>query len=124
MIIHQFRWEGFFLNGTVFKASYIHLRFILGLLNSKLINWYYNNEFASTKTVFTEIGARQISQLPFNISNKELSDLISDKVQHILNLKEINAGNEVSHLEKEIDQLVYQLYNLTEEEIKIVEGAV
>jgi hypothetical protein len=46
---------------------------------------------------------------------------ISKIVKNILENKEINPDADTSGLEKEVDQLVYQLYELTEEEIKIVE---
>ncbi|MGI4729532.1 MAG: Eco57I restriction-modification methylase domain-containing protein, partial [Janthinobacterium lividum] len=104
------------------KGSLWNLKFILGLLNSKVLNWYYKQEFASTKTVFSEIGARQVEMLPIkNIPLLEQYSIIN-KVSEVLDLKSKSVLIDTSQLENQIDQLVYQLYNLTEEEIKIVEG--
>ena len=44
-------------------------------------------------------------------------------VDQILSAKKQNPEADTSHLEKQIDQLVYKLYNLTEEEIKIIESS-
>jgi len=49
------------------------------------------------------------------------NDTISAIVSNILNSKTNDKNIDTSHLEYQIDQLVYQLYDLTEEEIKIVE---
>ncbi|NKQ37732.1 MAG: hypothetical protein HF973_19235 [Chloroflexi bacterium] len=50
-------------------------------------------------------------------------NLIESLVTRILTAKKANPAADVSALEAEIDQLVYQLYGLTAEEIAIVEGA-
>jgi hypothetical protein len=66
---------------------------------------------------------------PITKENQPLADQIVQKVDHILSLTqspdyEINKEKQekVKELEREIDQLVYKLYGLTEEEIKIIEG--
>jgi hypothetical protein len=45
-----------------------------------------------------------------------------DILEQILSFKRHNPNSDTSTLEQEIDQLVYKLYGLTEEEIRIVEG--
>jgi len=52
-----------------------------------------------------------------------LDNSIVKLVDQILSIKKQNPDEDTSHLEKQIDQLVYKLYDLTEEEIKIIEGA-
>ena len=56
---------------------------------------------------------------------KEISDETPfiEKVSEILNLKKQNPTADTTDIENQIDQLVYQLYELTEEEIKIIENA-
>jgi len=50
----------------------INLRYILGIFNSRLMNFYYTKFLKSTKKVFSEIQARQIGELPFiNITGKD-----------------------------------------------------
>ncbi len=97
-----------------------NLKFILGLMNSKLMNYLYSNKFKSTKTVFSEIQARSVKELPIPkiAETRELE--IVRLAERIIELKKDES--KTTALENEIDQLVYQLYDLTEEEIKIVEG--
>ena len=49
-------------------------------------------------------------------------EVVESLTQHILNKKQANNSAETTDLENQIDQLVYQLYALTEEEIKIIEN--
>lgn len=53
--------------------------------------------------------------------NQELADKITDCAEQILQAKEKDPKANTQRSEKEIDALVYQLYNLTDEEIKIIE---
>ncbi|MFB1268790.1 hypothetical protein ACEWX6_01280 [Helicobacter pylori] len=55
-------------------------------------------------------------------SNKPTADKIIVLVDKILQTKEKDPKANTQKLEKEIDALVYQLYNLTDEEIKIIEN--
>src|SRR5690554_1846678 len=97
------------------------LKFILGLMNSKLMNYVYSNKFKSTKTVFSEIQARSVKELPIpNLSDSQESDIVTLS-EKIIALKKINS--ETTDLENEIDQLVYQLFDLTESEIEIIENS-
>lgn len=99
-----------------------NLKFILGLMNSKLMNYLYSNKFKSTKTVFSEIQARSVKELPIpKISEPQELEIIK-LAEKIIELKK--GESETTALENEINQLVYQLYNLTEEEIEIIENNV
>lgn len=98
------------------------LKFILGLMNSKLMNYVYSNKFKSTKTVFSEIQARSVKELPIPEVSNELENEIVGLSEKIILLKKSNK--ETADIENQIDQLVYQLYDLTEEEIKIIENSI
>ena len=54
-------------------------------------------------------------------TNKKLLDRIINNVDEILKMKSENSSRDVSIIEKEIDKIVYELYDLTEEEVGIVE---
>jgi very-short-patch-repair endonuclease len=100
------------------KISY---KCLLAILNSKLISYYKtNNTGAAKKDDFTQITLRDIRELPVPSVNPELQidfiKLVTEVESSILQNIDTTA------LEAEIDQLVYTLYGLTEEEIKIVEG--
>lgn len=95
------------------------LKFILGLMNSKLLNYVYSNKFKSTKKVFSEIQARSIKELPIPVISLDIENEISNISMQIIELKK--ASNETNDLETQIDALVYKIFNITEEEIKIIE---
>jgi len=98
-----------------------NLKFILGLMNSKLMNYLYSNKFKSTKTVFSEIQARSVKELPIpKIAETQELEIVR-LAERIIELKKDES--ETSALENEIDELVYQFYDLTEEEIKIIENS-
>ena len=102
--------------------SKFSLKYILSLMNSKLMNYIYKNKFKSTKKVFSEIQAKSVGLLPiFNITILEQQPFI-DRADEILNLKKENPHANTSELEAKIDTMVYQLYDLSDEEIKLIEG--
>ncbi|MBC6401091.1 MAG: Eco57I restriction-modification methylase domain-containing protein [Ekhidna sp.] len=98
------------------------LKFILGLMNSKLMNYVYKNKFKSTKTVFSEIQAHSIKELPIPYLSDTKEVEVIGLSEKIIDLKKSNS--DTTELENQIDQLVYELYDLTEEEIAIVEDSV
>jgi hypothetical protein len=87
---------------------------LLGVLNSKLFNWLY------TKRYFDyEIKPIYLRNSPLcDTNDKELNRLVKE----IIELRSSDEKANISKLTDIIDKLVYKLYNLTEEEIKIVEG--
>ncbi|WP_445716747.1 DUF7149 domain-containing protein [Flavobacterium sp.] len=98
------------------KKNY-NISALLGILNSKLINYFFRKKFNNK-----DIYGYQLAQIPINIENV-FSSKISIIVDQILSLKKDNPEADTTALEREIDTLVYQLYNLTDEEIAIVEEA-
>jgi hypothetical protein len=98
------------------------LKFILSLMNSTLMNFIYLQKYKSTKKVFSEIQARSIKKLPIPFVSTETQAPFIEKVNKILALKKADAKADTSALEREIDFMVYELYGLSEEEIRIVEG--
>ncbi len=114
----------FYAEATSFILTGEHLRYLLGMLHSKLITFAFKTFYAGGG--LGESGYRYkkafIERLPIpqiTEKNQELADKITDGVEAILEAKEKDANTQ--ELEKEIDALVYQLYNLTDEEIKIIE---
>ncbi|GHQ38129.1 type II restriction endonuclease Eco57I subunit R [Helicobacter pylori] len=100
---------------------------ILGILNSKLMTYFYKKKFFPTHMQGGAFGFDTLSVETLPIpqitkSNKPIADKIIALVDKILALKEKDPKANTQELEKEIDALVYQLYNLTAEEIKIIEA--
>lgn len=94
----------------------VDLMFFLGLINSKAFN-YYCDYFSYTN----HITVSGIKQVPIPIVSTEQQNLISGIVEQILHTKGTDVNVNTSTLEHQIDELVYQLYNLTPEEIAIIE---
>ncbi|GAA8442068.1 class I SAM-dependent DNA methyltransferase [Helicobacter pylori] len=99
---------------------------ILGVLNSKLMTYFYKKKFFPTHMQGGAFGFDTLSVETLPIpqitpKNQELADKITDCTERILKAKEKDPKANTQELEKEIDALVYQLYNLTDEEIKTIE---
>ncbi|KHL83108.1 restriction endonuclease [Helicobacter pylori] len=120
--------SGIFLEKTAFMivSDAYNLKLLTALLNSKLITFYFKNfcggcilgksGYQYNKHALEKIPIPQITE-----KNQELADKITDCAERILKSKEKDPKANTQKLEKEIDALVYQLYNLTDEEIKIIE---
>ncbi|WRE84039.1 class I SAM-dependent DNA methyltransferase [Helicobacter pylori] len=118
---------GFYAEATSFILTGEHLRYLLGMLHSKLITFAFKTFYAGGG--LGESGYRYkkafIERLPIpkiTTKNQELADKIIVLVDKILQSKEKDPKANTQQLEKEIDALVYQLYNLTDEEIKTIEN--
>ena len=70
-----------------------------------------------------ELMQTPLSEIPIKKISEEDQKPLIYLVDRILDKKRVNPQVDIGNLEEEIDQLVYHLYGLTEEEIKIVEGA-
>ncbi|WP_121028605.1 class I SAM-dependent DNA methyltransferase [Helicobacter pylori] len=117
----------FYAEATSFILTGEHLRYLLGMLHSKLITFAFKTFYAGGG--LGESGYRYkkafIERLPIpkiTPQNQELADKIIVLVDKILQAKEKDPKANTQQLEKEIDALVYQLYHLTDEEIKIIEN--
>ncbi len=90
------------------------LKFLLAILNSNLTNWYFSNSF-----VDYNIKPKYIEQIP--LPKVLTSDSIENIVEEILAAKKDDPNADTSELEKQIDHLVYKLYQLTYNEVKIID---
>jgi type I restriction-modification system DNA methylase subunit len=113
----------------------------LGLLNSKAMSFYFRN-FVATKNLqgdYTDVLPQMVRALPIrtidftNPTEKQMHDELVALVERMLELhKQLKKASfasekepierQIAATDKKIDQHVYQLYGLTDEEIKIVEG--
>jgi hypothetical protein len=112
----------------------------LGLINSKFLNWYYQNVINPEKgEVLAQIKRGHLAKLPIpiikisNPINKSRHDQMVQLVERMLDLHQQLAAaqnpqtrtvlqRQIETTDRQIDQLVYALYELTAEEIGIVEG--
>ena len=91
-------------------------KYLLGLMNSRLMNWYFRC-FSTNSNV----NGYEVENFPMPIDNTAIKSGIIELVNSILHQKEHDISADTSTLEHQLDRLVYQLYNLTPEEITIIE---
>lgn len=99
--------------------------YVLACLHSKFLNWYcYRFTFAKAIRTF-QFSAEMAKRIPIpkiDSKNKKTADKIIALVEEILKTKEKDPSSSTQELESQIDSLVYTLYGLSEEEIRMIEG--
>ncbi|MBX2977314.1 MAG: N-6 DNA methylase [Ignavibacteriaceae bacterium] len=131
--------EQYYLDQTLYvlipKISGTNCYIILGILNSKLMKYYFSKTLSDRKETFPKIKGVQLKNLPIKnhikLPNESLKRLLNFVHQNIALHEKINRCNliqekqtlqrQIEATDKQIDKLVYELYGLTEEEIRIVE---
>ncbi|MDU9745075.1 class I SAM-dependent DNA methyltransferase [Helicobacter pylori] len=109
---------------NIITGDKIEIKYITALLNSKCI-YFAMRKFYMGGGIEGELKTNNLEKIPIpkiTEKNQELADKITDGAKQILALKEKDPKANTQKLEKEIDALVYQLYHLTDEEIKIIEN--
>lgn len=96
--------------------------YVLGIINSKLLSFYHNKTSPkANKGLFPKILVNDVKNLPIKIAEVNIRELLIEKVKLLVNKIENNELTNVETIDKEIDSIVYKIYNLNNEEIKIVE---
>lgn len=96
------------------------LKYLLALINSKLLSFYHKNKYLDPeKVVFQKVLIANAKLLPIKTSIN--INIITEIVDKILKVKKLNSISDTAYLETQIDNLVYVLYDLTYDEVKIVE---
>jgi hypothetical protein len=111
------------INGTIINDKTFEFEYILAILNSSVINFYYDNVFNLGAEFTTAVAIHNIDLLPIVKSSIDYQNIIVKLTKEIIFKKQENPKANTSILEKEIDQMVYELYGLTEDEIAIVENS-
>ena len=99
----------------------MNLKYILGILNSKYANILLANIRGDSINIYPEY-LRKLPIPKIDSTNKALSDEIISLVEQILDSKAKDPTTDTKELESHIDSLVYKLYHLTDDEIKIIGG--
>jgi len=126
------------LHCTLLKDKTYNLKYLLGLINSKAMDFYFQEQVGSTGEIFSQMKITYLKKLP--IRTMDFSNPV-EKAQHdklvalVENMLELQKKYHETRMERDkelyerqiklvdtqIDRLVYNLYRLTEEEIEIVE---
>ncbi|EKJ7211738.1 class I SAM-dependent DNA methyltransferase [Campylobacter jejuni] len=120
--------EHIFFNNSLFMMTLdvFSLKYILAFMNSNCYKWLITLKTNLIQTGSYAYGAKdKIERLPIpkiNSKNEKLANELISLVDEILKAKEQDKNANTQELENKINSIVYKLYNLTEEEIKIIEG--
>ena len=95
-------------------------KYLIGLLNSKLLNWLFRITSTNNNVNLYELENLPIPQI--TESNQPLANEIIKCVEQILSLKKVDSSNDTAELESKIDSLVYTLYSLSDDEVAIIEN--
>ena len=98
------------------KGKTINLKYVTALLNSKLLDFFFNKKMITNADVFPYIKGIHLKRLPIKLNNSRIINEISKLVDEIIE-DESNSEKNISL----IDNLIYKLYNLTHQEVKIID---
>jgi len=98
----------------------VNIYYLVGLLNSKVISYWHRAYTSEKGRTFAEVKIANIKNIPIKLPEDER---IVNLTKSILTLKKQNKDADTQNLESQIDQLVYKLYDLTPEEVEIVENS-
>ncbi|EAK8023710.1 class I SAM-dependent DNA methyltransferase [Campylobacter coli] len=117
----------FYAEATSFILTGENLKYLIAFLNNDFVAFIFKTFYAGGN--LGENGFRYkkafLEKLPIpkiNSKNQKIADELVNSVDEILKAKEQDKNANTQELENKINSLVYKLYNLTEDEIKIIEG--
>ena len=107
----------------VIKTVRTNQKYLAGLLNSRLIAFWLKHRGKMQGTNY-QIDKQPLLAIPLISPSLDQQASVVTLVDQILTAKHADPDADVSALENEIDKLVYALYDLTDDEIAIVEGQI
>lgn len=110
---------GVYLNKTSFMIPSNDIA-LLAILNSNLVKFYLDSIVSKVRGGYFSMSKAYVETIPIVYPIDSLP--LIEKAEEIIKIKKQNPQADTTEIESQIDQLVYQLYDLTEEEIKIIEG--
>ncbi len=133
----------FYVDQTLYlllpKRESVPLLLLMAILSSRLLGYYFGHTFSDAKETFPKIKGAQLEKMPicrFEFDDPERSRAVNSTISQSLSLVRLHCELEerttdhertalqrqIDTTDKQIDALVYELYGLTEEEIRIVES--
>lgn len=107
---------------NVINCKQISPFYVLGIINSKLLSFYHNKTSPkANKGLFPKILVNDVRKLPIKFTEGSLGDLLIEKVELLISKLKDNEIEIVNSIDKEIDNIVYRIYNLNDKEIETVE---
>lgn len=103
------------------NVTNLSLNATTAILNSDLLNWYYSNSFSNKSKLTVNISKTYLEKLPIPEVDASNEKRLREMVDEIVEQRSVNQSSDISVLENEINSLVYHLYDLTYDEVLIVD---
>ncbi len=117
--------NNYLIDKTCFIITGYNLEYLLAVLSSKVIEFYFEREGRLLGKQAIQYSKQYVEKIPIpeiTDKNKKIATKIETLVNKILKAKETDTKANISAQQTKIDKLVYQLYELTDEEIKTIEN--
>ncbi|WP_288088733.1 Eco57I restriction-modification methylase domain-containing protein [Bacteroides acidifaciens] len=105
---------------NIIKTNRVNLMYLTGLLNSKLIAFWLRNR-GKMQGLNYQLDKEPLQQIPIAVPRAETQVQLGHIVEDIINRKSADENVSIQGLESQIDNIVYHLYNLTYDEVLIVD---
>lgn len=110
------------LISIIAREGQLSLNILWAILNSKLATFFhFNHSPKATKGAFPKILVQDIKDFPIPDIPERIQETITTKVNDIMLQNQLDSQSDVSAIEKDIDEIVYHLYDLTYDEVRIVD---
>ena len=122
---NEFTWDqnNYYINQKAFIIP-TDSKYLLGVLNSSVFMWLFTQLLAKLQNDFYEPSKIFMKEFPIPKPTDTQDACVTRIVDQIMEIKRQNPKADTTKLEREIDEIVYKLYGLTEKEIRIIEESV
>ncbi|MEN6622589.1 MAG: TaqI-like C-terminal specificity domain-containing protein, partial [Smithella sp.] len=104
----------------VIKTKRINLKYLTGLLNSKLVAFWLQKKGKMQGLIY-QIDKEPLLSIPIIAPSQKIQEEIANIVDQIISIKQNSLNSDTTMFEERIDKLIYGLYGLTKDEIAIIE---
>ena len=116
--------DKYYTNDTAFLITGKNLKYLVGILNSKAFTFFYKNFYCGGALGSKGLRFKRdyLMRVPIPIASPDIQRVIISLVTSILAERKKNHNSDTSDKEREIDKIVYRLYNLTDDDVNIIEA--
>jgi type I restriction-modification system DNA methylase subunit len=104
---------------TVVTRDPEHLKYFIGLLNSKVLNYVYQFLSSEEGKALAQVKTGLVELLPV-VMNEELAPKLVSIVDELISNRRQDPGSDVADLERQLDEVVCDIYGLDDEERRIL----
>jgi hypothetical protein len=111
------------VNVGLIKEKYVDdIYFFIGILNSKLVDFFYRQISQESGRVLAQVKPQRIKAIPIAIPSDENKIILDTFVREIMKIKQKNQNADTSDIENKIDEIVYKIYEISDKELNIIKN--